>query len=426
MCAHRIAGFGKPTIWTKLSEISAKLNAMDLGQGFPNWNPPKFLVENLQKAEKEGMSFQYSRAYGDLDLENVISEFYSPLLKKKLYPSNNICVTEGASSALFSSIIGLVNPGDEVVVLEPAYDCYMAQVQMAGGKYIGGPLIPPKPLTKEELKGRFSANGHFEFKRENDSFKIDFEKLKENLTNKTKLLIMNSPHNPTGKIFTFDEFSKLSSLLKEFPQIKIVSDEVYEFNLYEDIKELPRIASVEGLYERTISVYSAGKTFSATGIRIGMAVGPEDLISSVKAVHQYSSFCIFKPLQQAVAESYRSHIINPLSTYKKDLVDQYRSNRNLLLKSFSDSSLNFKFYIPEAGYFLILDIEDLEYPDSYKEENETNDIGCSTFLANEKKVVFIPLSVFYSEQTKKFGKNYIRAAFCKTPETIKMAAENIK
>jgi len=261
------------------------------------------------------------------------------------------------------------------------------------------------------------------------------EKLKKSLNSKTKLLILNTPHNPTGKILTYTELEQIAHILKAFPRVLVVSDEVYEYMIYDDFKTLPRMSAIPGMWDRTITVHSAGKFLSATGLRIGWSIAPKNIINSLHAIHQYSTFCMNGPLQNAVAESleiannpYKGH-----ENYYQWLRQHYQDSRDYFIENLEKiDDFKGKFWKPEGSYFVLVDISKDKIPehnyvlDGDDGSNYTKDFKYVLNLAHTKKVSVIPISLFYTEQHKHLGENLVRLAFCKKKETMDKAFDNLK
>lgn len=426
---EKIKGYETPTIWYKFSRLAMQTSSVNLGQGFPDWDSPEFLLENIKKnVSLPNANHQYTRSYGNIKLAEAIANKYSPIMNKKIDHLNEVLVANGAVSLLYSALTSLVEQGDEVICLEPFYDCYLPQTRFVGGKYIGVPMIAPKFRNKSEFTDLSN-------KVLKDDWKIDFEKLRNSFTDKTRVLILNTPNNPTGKILSFEELKEIASILKKFPRVVVIMDEVYEHMIFDQYKELPRMATLEGMWDRCITILSAGKFFSATGIRIGWALAPKKLLNIVNAVHQFSTFCLYDPIQIAVAESLAdaNKPYKGYSNYYEWLRAHYLQSRNYFVENLAKiKNFDCPFYIPEGGYFVIADISSKKNEPKFKfegEENEPNtynkDFNYLINLAHCKKVVGIPCSAFYTDEHKSYGENYIRLAFCKQKKTMDKAFENL-
>lgn len=433
MESNKIGDFDKLTIWYKATRLAVSTNSANLGQGFPDWKPPTFVLESIKKhVSNPEVNHQYTRTFGNPKLVEAISKNYSPIFKRNIDPLKEVIVANGGVSLLYNSITALVERDDEVILIEPFYDCYLPQAIFSGAKVKGIPMIPPKLRQRSEYENMSDE----ELGQVSEDWKIDMERLKSSLTNKTKLLILNTPNNPTGKILTYEELKQISSLLENYPRVVVIMDEVYEFMVYDEYLELPRMATLPGMWDRCINIMSAGKIFSITGIRLGWALGPKHLISKIGAIYQVNSFCIYDPIQLGIAESLEiaNQPYEGYDNYFKWLRNHYTNQRNYLIRGLAKNK-NFlsNFYFPKGGYFILADITDLSVPstnhrlegDEEGEVNYSKDYNYLLNFAHEKKVVIIPCSVFYTDPNKKFGENFIRLAFCKQKSTIDKALHNI-
>ena len=275
--AQRLEGTGNPTVWSEFGALAAETGAINLGQGFPEWQPPEFVVEQAVNAMAEGYN-QYTRPAGHPNLVNVLARRYSGHLKREVDAQAEVAVTVGASQSLYLTLQALVNPGDEVILLEPAFDLYYGQVRLAGGKVV------PVPLAVD-------ADGMWQ---------LDADALDKAVTPRTKLLVLNSPHNPTGKVFTTAEMEAVADVVRRHPNLLVISDEVYKFIVYAGAPHV-HFASLPDMFERTVTLSSAGKTFSITGWQTGWCVGPARLIRPIQLLLPFVQFCVATPMQQVVA-----------------------------------------------------------------------------------------------------------------------------
>jgi N-succinyldiaminopimelate aminotransferase len=292
--------------------------------------------------------------------------------------NSQVTVTNGATEAIFSTCMALINPGDEVIVLEPFYDSYLAAIRLAGGV--------PVPVT---LKA--------------PDFSFDLKELEAAFTDKTKMIFFNSPHNPTGKVFSKEEMNSISQLVIKHDTY-LVSDEVYEFLTFEGLKHLP-IATLEGMKERVITISSAGKTFGLTGWKIGWITASEALTHAIRMVHQFNTFSVCTPLQFAVAEA-----LTKLETYVPEFKAQYGELRSFFIDGIIKAGLS-----PlksEGTYFVLVPTP-----------KDKTDIEYCTELITSKKVASIPLSPFYLKS--KEGEDYVRFCFAKKKETLSAALKNL-
>lgn len=427
--------FAKPNIWVKFSKLAVDIKAANLGQGFPDWSPPEFYLDSLIKHSSDpNTNHQYTRSYGSMRLINSIAKNYSKYHKREL-TSDNVIIQPGGATGLYNGITSFLNPGDEVVVIEPFYDSYLPIARISGAKVRGIPLIPPKIRDPQVYINLINQGNRINAKF-TDEWKFDFQAFSNTLNEKTKMVILNSPNNPTGKVFSYDEYKEIASIiLKKSPNAIVFSDEVYEHIYFDNHKEFPRIANVEGMWNRTITLSSAGKIFSATGVRMGWFIGHEDLIKAICPLHQYATFCMSDIPQSVIADcleradqSYRGH-----DTYYDWYRDNYNRHRGYLLNSlltktkiFETEKFSAKFWLPEASYFLLADISDAKVNKDYSLEGDENfeytkDMKYSVNLAKEKRVVTIPCSVFYTPENVSKGSNLVRFAYCKQEKTIDAA-----
>ena len=423
---NKIKGFEEATIWYKFSRLAAVTNSVNLGQGFPDWSPPEFVFESLKKHISDPKAnHQYTRSFGNLKLSESIAAKYSKIFNRKINNLNEVLISNDAVNILYSVITSLVRQGDEVIVIEPFYDCYLPQAQFSGAKVIGVPMIQPEFIKKSEFE-TLSKD-----KIINNEWKFDFERLEKSLSDKTRLLILNTPNNPTGKILSHEELTQISKILTKYPDVIIIMDEVYEHMVYDQHNYLPRMANVEGMWDRTISLMSAGKFLSATGIRIGWCIGPQKLLKIVNTVHQYNSFCLHDPTQLAISESLEiaQQPYKGFDNYYSWLRNHYLESRNYFLKNLAKiKNFDSDFYLPEGGYFVIADISAKNNTPKYRfegeeeiENNYSKDFNYLLNLAYEKQIVGIPCSPFYTCENRALGERFIRLAFCKKKETMDKA-----
>lgn len=261
--AHRLDGLDKPTVWEEFTPLALEHQAVNLGQGFPDWEPPKFVMDAMHQSVVLGgvKSNQYARSAAHMPLAVVLAEEYTKKLNidRPIDPVTEIATAVGCTQAFYCAMQGLLNPLDEVLLMEPAFDIYSAQVRMAGGvpKFI--------PLRQHPVETLSNAN---------DVFYLDMTELKSSITPQTKILVLNTPHNPTGKMFSKDELDQIAEIVELNPQLTVIADEVYEYIVF-DKNNSPHVhfASLPGMYDRTLTLSSSGKTFSCTGWKVGWAVG---------------------------------------------------------------------------------------------------------------------------------------------------------
>ena len=416
----RLRGFDAPTVWQEFTPLSVKMKSVNLGQGFPDWASPEFVKEALKVATGADHN-QYARSAGDPVLVEALATHYSPLVGRKIDPLTEITVSVGATEALYALLQAIINEGDEVVVLEPAFDTYPAQVQMAGG------VCRFVPLTCD-----FKANGGAPTDGVKSSWRLDMDQLESAITKKTKLLLLNTPHNPTGKVFTQEELLKISQILQRHPHVTAVCDEVYEKLVY-DNRQHVRLASLPGMWDRTVTISSCGKTFSCTGWKVGWAYGPTSLIKPIILANQWIQYCVSTPTQRAVAsvldESNKPY--NGFKTYYEFVCTEYQRKRDDLASSLREGKLNP--VVPEGGFFIIADTSafrpDAKYanqPGPNGEVPVSRDWAFARWLTSEVGVTPIPPSAFYRKETAHLASNLARFAFCKTDPALAEAKNRLR
>ncbi|XP_070177162.1 kynurenine--oxoglutarate transaminase 3-like isoform X2 [Littorina saxatilis] len=407
--ANRLKGSEK-NVWVEFTKLASEPGVLNLGQGFPDFQAPEHVVKSLQKAIGSGNKFvhQYTRPFGHPRLIKALSEVYSPLLKRPVDPMTEVLVSVGAYGSLFCIIQGMVNPGDEVIIIEPYFDCYEPMVRTAGGIPVFVPLRPSKHGVKMS-----SAD-----------WKLDPKELESKFSDKTKLIVVNTPNNPLGKVFVQSELEMVAELCKKY-DVVCVADEVYEWMTYPGIEHI-KIATLPGMWDRTITVGSAGKTFSVTGWKLGWSVAPENLLMGAKLVHQNSVYTCPTPIQEAVAEGLE------LEIDRRDSVDCYFKSLALELLPKRDElaqvleGLGMHPVVPEGGYFMLADISQMKVDLSDYNKDEPKDFKFAKWMIKEKKLAGIPPSAFYCSEHKQMGENYIRFCFIKEDETLKSAEDILR
>ncbi len=367
------------TIFTIMSKMASEHQALNLSQGFPDFPVNQEIIELLNKALLDGHN-QYAPMTGLPQLREAISDKISIMGGRKLNADREITITTGATEALFASISALVSPGDEVLMLEPTYDSYIPAVQLAGGIPITIPLKQP-------------------------DFSIDWGLLRQKVNHKTKMLIVNTPHNPSGSTITAGDILEIKKLLQEFPKLIILSDEVYEHIIFDDLKHFS-ILNYPEIADRVIAVYSFGKTFHATGWRIGYVVAPHEMMIEIRKVHQYLNFSVHTPTQHALA-TYLKEPSNYLGLPKF-----YQRKRDLFLSEIKGSS--FKVNKSTGTYFQLLD---------YSEISQEEDFQFAERLVKEFKIAAIPISVFYTDNQ---DDKLLRFCFAKKEETLSEAGKILR
>lgn len=365
------------TIFSKMSALAARENAVNLSQGFPDFTCHPKLIELTNKAMKNGAN-QYAPMPGLMNLRNIIAEKTEKLYTGKYNPETEITVTAGATQAIFTAITATVNEGDEVIVFTPAYDCYEPAIQLAGGKTIFVEL-------------------------ENPEYRINWDVVKKVINQRTKMIIINTPHNPTGTIMTGQDMVQLEKLLHN-TDILVLSDEVYEHIIF-DGYEHQSVARFPRLAERSFIVSSFGKTYHTTGWKIGYCLAPAELMKEFRKTHQYNVFSVHTPSQYAYAAFLKDE------EQYLSLRNFYQEKRNFFKQLINNS--RFTLNHTAGSYFQLL---------GYEKISKENDVQFAERLTKEHKIASIPTSVFYNSQT---DRKVLRFCFAKENDTLERAAEII-
>ena len=363
------------TIFTVMSKLATDYNAINLSQGFPDFNCDEELVSLVNKYMLKGFN-QYAPMAGLISLREVLAEKTDYMYSAKYDPETEITITAGATQAIFTAISAIIKEGDEVIVFEPAYDCYQPAISLNGGKTIYLQLKAPL-------------------------YSIDWEEVKKAINYRTKMIIINTPHNPTGSIMTASDMSELEKITSG-TEIVILSDEVYEHIIF-DGHEHQSVARFPRLAERSFIVSSFGKTFHATGWKMGYCVAPKNLMTEFRKVHQFVVFCCNTPMQHALAE-YLKNKKNYLN-----LGSFYQKKRDYFNTSIKDSK--FKMAASAGTYFQLL---------NYSEISDEKDTDFAARLTKELGIASIPISVFYHNL---IDNRVVRLCFAKKEETLTKAVE---
>lgn len=394
-------------VWSIFSAVNLPPDCINLGQGYMNFAPPKWITKAAQNALNLIAPNHYSHPRGRIRLREAIKQHYSPSFGRQLDPETEILVTSGANEGEYSVFTAFLAPGDEVIMFEPFFDQYLPSVVFNAGKPV---FVPLRPRTENVSKptGR-------------DWF-VDFDELRRAVTPKTKMIIVNTPHNPVGKVFTREELEAIAAIATEY-NLLVLADEVYDSLVFDGEKHV-RIATLPGMWERTLTVMSVGKAFSATGWRIGWLIGPESLIGPTLAATTRIVFCTNSPLQEAAAEGLE--LAGKYNFFPSQL-QEYTERRDLLVSAFDE--LGIKYTLPQGTCFVLLDISQVEIPDDYPFpstlEGRGRDFRACWFLAMELGVSSIPVSEFYCDEHRSIGEAYARFGFCKDIETIRAAKERL-
>ncbi|KAM7392611.1 hypothetical protein PAMA_007634 [Pampus argenteus] len=391
----------------EFTQLAAEYKAVNLGLGAPDFSPPKFIQEAFCEAVNGGPSMhQYSRAFGHPPLVKALAKFFTRVAGHEIDPFEDILVTVGAYQALFSAFQALVVEGDEVIIIEPFFDCYQPMVKMAGGKAVYVPLRPRVEGDSIQSSG---------------DWVLSAEELASKFTPRTKAIVINTPNNPLGKVYKTEELQMIADLCIKH-DVLCISDEVYEWLTYDGAKHV-KIASLPGMWERTITVGSAGKTFSATGWKVGWAISSAHFIKMMKTIHQNTVYHCATAAQEAVARGFEREyeLFGTPESYLQQLPAMLHHKRNKLASCLE--SVGLQPIMPEGGYFMIADVSSIKV-DFSNAKDESYDTKFVKWLIKEKGLATIPVSAFYSpEHAKEFDK-YIRFCFVKEDSTLN-AAEDI-
>ncbi|WP_328781385.1 pyridoxal phosphate-dependent aminotransferase [Streptomyces canus] len=382
---RRLAEFGT-TIFAEMSALALQTGSINLGQGFPDTDGPEEVREAAVRALRDGRGNQYPPGPGVPELRTAVAAHQERRYGLAYDPDSEVLVTAGATEAIAAALLALVEPGDEVVALEPYYDSYAACIAMAGGTRV--------PVT---LRPHFDGGARF---------RLDLDELRAAVTDRTRLLLINTPHNPTGTVLTREELTAIAELAVE-RDLLVVTDEVYEHLVFDEAEHLP-LATFPGMRERTVSIGSAGKTFSFTGWKVGWITAAPGLVSAVRSAKQFLTYVSSGPFQYAVAEA----LALP-DTYFEAFREDMRVKRDLLSAGLTEAG--FKVFRPSGTYFITTDIRPL---------GETDGFAFCRALPQRAGVVAIPNAVFYDH--KDTGAPYVRFAFCKRTGVLEEAASRLK
>ncbi|KAJ3913967.1 pyridoxal phosphate-dependent transferase [Lentinula edodes] len=395
-------------VWSIYNVANLPADCINLGQGYMNFAPPEWVRKAAEEALGVVAANHYSHPKGRIRLRQAIKKVYDPQLHRDLDVEKEILVTSGANEGQYSVFTAFLEQGDEVIMFEPFFDQYLASVTFNGGVPIYVPLHPPANAS-----GKFSS----------DEWKIDPKELRAAITPRTKMIIVNTPHNPVGKVFTRAELEMIASLAKEH-NLLVMADEVYDTLVF-DGKEHVRIATLPGMWDRTVTVGSAGKSFAATGWRVGWLIGPEYIIRPTLAASTRIVFCSNSPLQEAAAAGLEQ--VQERKFFQTQTAE-YAERRKVLTDCFD--TLGLPYTNPEGSYFILLDISRVKFPDDYAFPQSVlgrgRDFKACWFIALEVGVSSIPVSEFYCIEHANIGEVYARFSFCKDVDTLRHASERLQ
>ncbi len=379
--ANRVATFGT-TIFTEINNLAQQYNALNLGQGKPDFDTPPDIVEQLVRALRTGTYNQYAPGPGSMNLRSAVAHHAERFYGMSINPTNEVIITAGATEGIFAAILGLVDAGDEVIIIEPFYDSYLPGVIMANATPVFVPLHAPDwTFDEKELRAAF--------------------------THKTRALILNTPHNPTGRVFTREELTLIANLCLEH-DVTVIADEVYEHLLFDNAQHIP-IATLPGMFDHCVTVSSAGKLFSATGWKVGWVYGNAKLIEGVDRAHQFITFAVHHPTQEAIA-----YALNQSDSYYTDFRAMYQRKRDILQQALHRSGLSS--ITPQGTYFVMA---------NYTQVFDGTPLEFTRHLIQHIGVACIPPESFYSQQHASLANGYVRFAFCKSDEMLQQVDERL-
>ncbi|KAH7910120.1 PLP-dependent transferase [Hygrophoropsis aurantiaca] len=394
-------------VWSTFNAANFPPDCINLGQGYMNFSPPQWVKDAANDALMSVSANHYSHPRGRLRLRQAIKEFYDPTFHRSLDVDTEILVTSGANEGQYSVFAAFLEEGDEVIMFEPFFDQYLPGVTFNGGKPVFVPLHPPS-----------GAKTH-----NSSEWKIDIAELRGAITEKTKMIILNTPHNPVGKVFSWDELNEIALVAEEY-NLLVLSDEVYDCMVY-DKKEHIRIANLPNMWDRTVTTLSAGKAFAATGWRVGWVIGPKALIDPTLAATTRIVFCTNSPLQEAVATGLE---MASKHDFFENQLKEYEEKRNMFIETLDHIGVSY--CLPEGSYFVMVDISRISMPDDYPFpatiQGRGRDFKACWFFAFEIGVSCIPVSEFYCEEHCAIGENYARFCFCKDIDTLRCAMDRLK
>ena len=374
-----------PTIFTRMSALEVRTGSLNLGQGYPDQDGPRGMLDVASAAVLGGRN-QYAPGLGVPELREAVARHQARCYGLDLDPDTQVLVTAGATEAVTAAVLALVDPGDEVVLVEPFYDSYPAAVAMAGG-----------------------VRRTVAMRRTEDGFRLDTDQLREVVTDHTAVLLLNTPHNPTGAVLDADELAAVAEVADRH-DVVVVVDEVYEHLTYDGRRHVP-LASVPGAAARTVSVSSAGKTFSCTGWKVGWVTGPPELVRTVLAAKQWLTFTNAAPLQPAVA-----HALDHEAAYVEELAARLAAGRDLLVAGLDELGLDP--VTPHGSYFTLGDVSRLGWDDA---------LEFCLALPQRAGVVAVPAGPFHDPSSDAYeaGRRLVRWAFCKDRPVLEEALERL-
>eukprot|EP00943_MAST-04B_sp_MAST-4B-sp1_P005732 g5732.t1 len=414
-------------VFSEFTLLANEYNATNLGQGFPSFGSPKFLFDPTiasgdiytSEGKPKDLNNQYSKPGEEIELAQTLSIKYSKQMNSAISPSN-ICTSCGAQEALFTTIATFCDPGDEVLMVTPAFDSYFKSASVLD--------LNVKTVSLDKMENNPNPDN---ITKANDYY-LDVHKLEKAINNNTKLILLNTPSSPLGKVFSKKELEDISNVIlnHENQNIVVLSDEVYEHMVYDD-EEHFHIANVPNMFDKTVSIFSVGKTFSCTGWRIGYSIGPTHLINPIKALHAAINFSTSTPLQKSAARAFEAA---SKENYFDWLPNMLQHKRDLFCNGLREAGIDF--ILPSGGYFVVAKIDRKHFEmagiDADKEIDpnallsERPDVQFTRWLTTEVGVSMIPMSPFYTPENRDKANDYVRFAYCKDDDTLNLAIERLK
>ncbi len=379
--ASRVRHFTESII-RDMTRVNNNLGGVNMAQGFPDFDPPIILIEAAQKALDDGYN-QYAITWGAPDLRKAIAEKFAWCNGLTAEPDKHITVTCGGTEAMMATILGVINPGDEVIIFEPFYENYGPDTLLAGGQPV-----------------------YVSLHRVRDSFQFDPDELRRAFSSRTKAIIVNTPHNPTGKVYSREELQTIADLCIEYDSLAL-TDEPYEHIIYDGASHIS-LAALPGMARRTVTVNSVSKTYSVTGWRIGWAIALNEEISiAIRRAHDFLTVGAAAPLQQAVVEGLKFP-----ESYYVELAAEYQARRDFTLSIIGEAG--FDYVTPQGAYYVMTEYPSCGYDD---------DLAFSFFMAKEIGVTPVPGRAFY--HAPEMGRQFVRFAFPKKLETLEVVRERL-
>ncbi|MCJ1338373.1 hypothetical protein MMC09_003660 [Bachmanniomyces sp. S44760] len=408
--AARVAG-QKQDVWTIINEAATASPVqpiINMGQGFFGYNPPQFIIDAAKDALDRVDCNQYSPTKGRPRLKKAIANAYSPFFDRTINPDTEVTITTGANEGMLSAFMGFIEPGDEVIIFEPFFDQYISNIEMPGGviKYV--PLTPPPNGSTETTSS--------------SEWTVNLPALRSAITSKTRMIVLNTPHNPIGKVFSKPELEAIAALCIQH-QILILSDEVYDRLHYVPFTRIATLSPEAA--KLTLTVGSAGKNFYATGWRVGWLIGPENLITPVSAAHTRICYSSVSPLQEACAVAFeRADSLN----FWTESATSMHSKITRFVSIFDE--LGLPYTNPQGGYFVLVNMSKVRLPSDYTFPehvlNRPRDFKLAWFLIMELGVAAIPPTEFYTPSNAHLAGNWLRFAVCKDDDVLEGAKVRLR